>query len=640
MTSRIALRYLATIHRAPKPISIPLLRPYPRLPRTLQPVRHRLAHSIPKPTPRAQDAASSSSSPSSDAAGRNKKLEPHYLLTFTCVPCAHRSTHTVSKQGYHNGSVLITCPGCRNRHVISDNLNIFGDRNITVEDLLREKGQLVKKGTLGEDGDIEFWQDDVTDTAGVEEAGAESVEGEGGKKGEEEEEREEARRLRETRDPSSQTTDPTPSSASVLPGDTGTRPSIQSPSHQNPTPSTRRQYHTKAFKPPSNLRKPDVHPNYRFNKAWRADEHTSKFFFEAQGPYDASTPEKFDRNQIIASLRNELRLEGEDAGNPPIPVQIIERPSQHRSISETREVPKTIDFHTMLANEQSMGQPSRPTFSEAQEAQRLVDLKMGPAKGQLATWDKKLRTKSLRKERYRKTQRVFLRDLEPDRHRPDEFWKVKHVRGPRGPQDTEDGPLLRLVSSNPEYKGPRLVSQGDDDGPSPIVQVKPGVVGRHRPPGGPSATFEDDGLSEGELDEYDWPPDPRVFDKDGKRISYKDFPPNFQDFLGDKSKPGQFYGVRHVVSPDRPVMETPEVRHVASDVLYKGPRFIRTENENHKIVVQARHGIIAEKRPPGGVFVNENPPVLIPDAPAGAGSRKGFFRPSFLPIMPDPDLVN
>ena len=36
---------------------------------------------------------------------------------------------------------------------------IFGDRKVTVEELLREKGQLVKKGTLGEDGDLEFWAD-------------------------------------------------------------------------------------------------------------------------------------------------------------------------------------------------------------------------------------------------------------------------------------------------------------------------------------------------------------------------------------------------------------------------------------------------------------------------------------------------
>jgi protein import protein ZIM17 len=58
--------------------------------------------------------------------------------------------------------VLIACPSCKNRHVISDHLKIFGDRKITVEDLMRERGQLVKKGTLGEDGDLEFWDDGTT----------------------------------------------------------------------------------------------------------------------------------------------------------------------------------------------------------------------------------------------------------------------------------------------------------------------------------------------------------------------------------------------------------------------------------------------------------------------------------------------
>lgn len=30
---------------------------------------------------------------------------------------------------------------------------------MTIEDLIREKGQLVKKGTLSEDGDFEIWAD-------------------------------------------------------------------------------------------------------------------------------------------------------------------------------------------------------------------------------------------------------------------------------------------------------------------------------------------------------------------------------------------------------------------------------------------------------------------------------------------------
>ncbi|KAI1397380.1 DNL zinc finger domain-containing protein [Hypoxylon fuscum] len=145
------------------------LRPYPRPLRILRPAARRFAHSIPKPPSRPSSASvpSSLSSSSSTSKEKPRKLEPHYELTFTCVPCSGRSTHTISKQGYHKGSVLITCPSCRNRHIISDHLNIFGDRKITVEDLMRERGQLVKRGTLGEDGDVEFWEDGTVTERGA-----------------------------------------------------------------------------------------------------------------------------------------------------------------------------------------------------------------------------------------------------------------------------------------------------------------------------------------------------------------------------------------------------------------------------------------------------------------------------------------
>ncbi|CAK7204788.1 hypothetical protein SEUCBS139899_007548 [Sporothrix eucalyptigena] len=104
-----------------------------------------------------------------DEISAHRGLAPHYELTFTCKPCGTRSSHNVTKQGYHQGSVLITCPECRNRHIISDHLGIFGSvtgsgstKGRTIEDIMREKGQLVKKGTLGEDGDIEFWEDGTT----------------------------------------------------------------------------------------------------------------------------------------------------------------------------------------------------------------------------------------------------------------------------------------------------------------------------------------------------------------------------------------------------------------------------------------------------------------------------------------------
>lgn len=63
----------------------------------------------------------------------------------------------MSKHGYHKGTVLIRCPNCHNRHVISDHLGIFMDKKSTLEDILQGKGVTVTKGYL--EGDMEFWED-------------------------------------------------------------------------------------------------------------------------------------------------------------------------------------------------------------------------------------------------------------------------------------------------------------------------------------------------------------------------------------------------------------------------------------------------------------------------------------------------
>lgn len=86
--------------------------------------------------------------------------QPTYQLTFTCKPCGQRSTHRISKHGYHRGAVLISCPGCQNRHVISDHLGFFADKTFTLEDILKQRGDQVKRGTLGANGDVEFWPDE------------------------------------------------------------------------------------------------------------------------------------------------------------------------------------------------------------------------------------------------------------------------------------------------------------------------------------------------------------------------------------------------------------------------------------------------------------------------------------------------
>ena len=109
------------------------------------------------------------SNPASDAEReeqnrKRREQEPAYQITFTCKPCGQRSSHRMSKHGYHNGTVLISCPSCKNRHVISDHLNIFFDKRSTLEDILQEQGKKLTKGHL--DGDVEFWDDGTVRKSG------------------------------------------------------------------------------------------------------------------------------------------------------------------------------------------------------------------------------------------------------------------------------------------------------------------------------------------------------------------------------------------------------------------------------------------------------------------------------------------
>ncbi|KAF8424909.1 DNL zinc finger domain-containing protein [Tirmania nivea] len=82
--------------------------------------------------------------------------QPSYELTFTCKPCGHRSSHTVTKQAYHYGTTLIRCPGCKDRHVISDHLKIFNEKPMSFVDILEGKGQRIQKGIRTEEDTIEF----------------------------------------------------------------------------------------------------------------------------------------------------------------------------------------------------------------------------------------------------------------------------------------------------------------------------------------------------------------------------------------------------------------------------------------------------------------------------------------------------
>ncbi|EED22070.1 mitochondrial import protein Zim17, putative [Talaromyces stipitatus ATCC 10500] len=75
--------------------------------------------------------------------------EPAYRIVFTCKPC---------------GTVLITCPSCHARHVISDHLGIFMDAKSSLEDILGTKGMKITKGILNDD--LEIWEDGSVYKAG------------------------------------------------------------------------------------------------------------------------------------------------------------------------------------------------------------------------------------------------------------------------------------------------------------------------------------------------------------------------------------------------------------------------------------------------------------------------------------------
>lgn len=91
-----------------------------------------------------------------------KALSPAYQLWFTCKKCLERSGHTISKQAYHFGTCVIHCPKCKSQHLISDHLKIFSDTSKTMEDIAKEHGEILRKGRLGADGDVEFYNDQAT----------------------------------------------------------------------------------------------------------------------------------------------------------------------------------------------------------------------------------------------------------------------------------------------------------------------------------------------------------------------------------------------------------------------------------------------------------------------------------------------
>ncbi|KAF9010722.1 DNL zinc finger-domain-containing protein [Cyathus striatus] len=120
----------------------------------------------PKPTKSSvleSQAAFTSAAATTSSQPLPEQMEPKLQISFTCTveKCGERSTHQFTKRAYTKGIVIVQCPGCQNRHLIADHLGWFKesteDGNLrTIEDLLRAKGEKVRRGRVDVGGVVEY----------------------------------------------------------------------------------------------------------------------------------------------------------------------------------------------------------------------------------------------------------------------------------------------------------------------------------------------------------------------------------------------------------------------------------------------------------------------------------------------------
>ncbi|KAJ2780898.1 hypothetical protein H4R18_003193 [Coemansia javaensis] len=138
-----AVRALSRRHEAhlPRPWGVAQ-----RSRRCLPPLRYKTTEAAPAPPAAPKDPAiPRDPAPAAKDAPGDGPAEARLLIGFTCRVCNHRQHKTMSKNAYENGVVLIQCDQCKNRHLIADNLGWFRDGSVNVEDLLRERGEEVRR---------------------------------------------------------------------------------------------------------------------------------------------------------------------------------------------------------------------------------------------------------------------------------------------------------------------------------------------------------------------------------------------------------------------------------------------------------------------------------------------------------------
>lgn len=86
------------------------------------------------------------------------KMEQKMKVMFTCKKCNYRNGKIISKLAYMKGLVIIRCDGCKNNHLIADNLGWFEElkNQNNIEKILAAKGETVHKVRNDVEGYIEL----------------------------------------------------------------------------------------------------------------------------------------------------------------------------------------------------------------------------------------------------------------------------------------------------------------------------------------------------------------------------------------------------------------------------------------------------------------------------------------------------
>jgi len=71
------------------------------------------------------------------------QLTPTKYIEFICTVCKETVAKTFSKHSYEKGVVIIRCGGCKNLHLIADNLGFTGYSEKNVEEIAENQGDAI-----------------------------------------------------------------------------------------------------------------------------------------------------------------------------------------------------------------------------------------------------------------------------------------------------------------------------------------------------------------------------------------------------------------------------------------------------------------------------------------------------------------